>query len=165
MAPTTTGRHSPQHPPVKPGVSAASFLARVSLLRLSSSFSGRRWTLKMEDLPLMSGGPNEREREARALVPSGSSEQSPTTISQNCKDSWGPCGALCCHPPDRAGSNGRNQPGHRHIQSHSYDTPQPRAMPLDYTPQPRATPLDSKQHKGHTGLTLPNKHERGGGRR
>lgn len=63
MAPTTRGRHSPQHSPVKPGVSTASFLARVSLLRLSSSFSGRRWTLKMEDLPLMSGGlMKERER-------------------------------------------------------------------------------------------------------
>ena len=50
------------HSPVKPGVRAASFLARASLLRLSSNLSGRRWTLKIDDLPLMSGGP-ERERE------------------------------------------------------------------------------------------------------
>lgn len=49
------------HSPVKPGVRAASFLARASLLRLSSNLSGRRWTLKIDDLPLMSGGP-ERER-------------------------------------------------------------------------------------------------------
>ena len=49
------------HSPVKPGVRAASFFARASLLRLSSNLSGRRWTLKIDDLPLMSGGP-ERER-------------------------------------------------------------------------------------------------------
>lgn len=49
------------HSPVKPGVRAASILARASLLRLSSNLSGRRWTLKIDDLPLMSGGP-ERER-------------------------------------------------------------------------------------------------------
>ena len=49
------------HSPVKPGVRAASFLARASSLRLSSNLSGRRWTLKMDDLPLMSGGAN-RER-------------------------------------------------------------------------------------------------------
>lgn len=46
---------------MKLGVRATSFLARVSTLRLPSSFSGRKWTLKTEDLPLMSGGPN-RER-------------------------------------------------------------------------------------------------------
>lgn len=49
--------------PVKLGVRAASFLARVSTLRLPSSFSGRKWTLKTEDLPLMSGGPRTKSWE------------------------------------------------------------------------------------------------------
>lgn len=43
--------------PENPGVRAAIFLARASLSRLFSSFKGRRWTLKIDALPLMSGGP------------------------------------------------------------------------------------------------------------
>ena len=55
------------HSPVKPGVRAASFLDRASLLRLPSSLSGRKWTLKIEDLPLISGGPN-KEKEAYKIM-------------------------------------------------------------------------------------------------
>ena len=45
------------HPPENPGVKDASFLASFSFSRVLSSFRGRRWTLKIEALPLMSGGP------------------------------------------------------------------------------------------------------------
>ena len=54
--------------PENPGVRAAIFLARVSLSMLTSSFRGRRWTLKMEARPLMSGGPEVVEHR---LVTSG----------------------------------------------------------------------------------------------
>lgn len=47
--------------PVNPGVEAAIFLERPSLSRLGSSLIGRRWTLKMDALPLMSGGPDRRQ--------------------------------------------------------------------------------------------------------
>lgn len=43
--------------PEKPGVRAAIFLARDSLSSSASSFSGLRWTLNIEALPLISGGP------------------------------------------------------------------------------------------------------------
>lgn len=45
------------HMPEKPGVRAAIFLARFSLFKSTSSFSGLRWTLNIEALPLISGGP------------------------------------------------------------------------------------------------------------
>lgn len=47
--------------PVNPGVAAAIFRARTSLSMLGSSLIGRRWTLKMDALPLMSGGPERRQ--------------------------------------------------------------------------------------------------------
>lgn len=43
--------------PEKPGVRAAIFLASASLSNSASSFSGLRWTLNIEALPLISGGP------------------------------------------------------------------------------------------------------------
>lgn len=43
--------------PENPGVRAAIFLANVSLSRDASNLKGRRCTLNMEALPLMSGGP------------------------------------------------------------------------------------------------------------
>lgn len=43
--------------PVKPGVAAAIFLASPSLSIAGSSLMGRKCTLKMDALPLMSGGP------------------------------------------------------------------------------------------------------------
>lgn len=45
------------HLPEKPGVRAAIFLAKASLFRSTSSFRGRRWTLKMDARPLISGRP------------------------------------------------------------------------------------------------------------
>lgn len=42
---------------MKPGVRAASFLAKLSEVKLESSFSGLMCTLKIEALPLISGGP------------------------------------------------------------------------------------------------------------
>lgn len=43
--------------PEKPGVRAAIFLARFSLFKSATSFSGLKWTLNIEALPLISGGP------------------------------------------------------------------------------------------------------------
>lgn len=43
--------------PVNPGVAAAIFLASPSLSILGSSLIGRKCTLKIDALPLMSGGP------------------------------------------------------------------------------------------------------------
>lgn len=43
--------------PEKPGVNDASFLARLSLFKTVSSFRGLRWTLKIDALPFISGGP------------------------------------------------------------------------------------------------------------
>lgn len=43
--------------PEKPGVRAAIFLARFSLFKSATSFSGLRCTLNIEALPLISGGP------------------------------------------------------------------------------------------------------------
>lgn len=45
------------HLPEKPGVSDASFLARLSLFKTVSNFRGLRWTLKIDALPFISGGP------------------------------------------------------------------------------------------------------------
>lgn len=45
------------HLPENPGVSDASFLARLSLFKTVSNFRGLRWTLKMDALPFISGGP------------------------------------------------------------------------------------------------------------
>lgn len=50
--------------PVNPGVAAAIFLARTSLSMLGSSLIGRRWTLKMDALPLMSGGPERKQKKS-----------------------------------------------------------------------------------------------------
>lgn len=47
--------------PENPGVRAAIFLARASLSKSTSSFRGRRWTLKMDARPLISGGPETPE--------------------------------------------------------------------------------------------------------
>lgn len=58
--------------PVKPGVRAASFLAKLSEVKLESSFSGLMCTLKIEALPLISGGPAvERQTEAEAEEEAG----------------------------------------------------------------------------------------------
>lgn len=54
-----TGSVHPGNSPENPGVRAAIFLASMSLSRSASSFRGRRWTLKMDARPLMSGGPKE----------------------------------------------------------------------------------------------------------
>lgn len=43
--------------PVKPGVNAASFLAKVCASILESNFRGLKCTRKMDALPLISGGP------------------------------------------------------------------------------------------------------------
>lgn len=81
-----TGHHwtGPGNSPENPGVSAAIFLARMSLSRSGSSFRGRRWTLKMDARPLMSGGPEEvsgrGERSAR-----GSSGRLQWPLSYRCK--------------------------------------------------------------------------------
>lgn len=48
--------------PVKPGVSAASFLAKLSTSILESNFRGLKCTLKMDALPLISGGPVEKRK-------------------------------------------------------------------------------------------------------
>lgn len=54
--------------PVKPGVRAASFLAKLSEVKLESSFRGLMCTLKMEALPLISGGPAvERQAQRRRI--------------------------------------------------------------------------------------------------
>lgn len=49
--------------PVKPGVSAASFLAKASTSMLESNFRGLKCTLKMDALPLISGGPVEKRKQ------------------------------------------------------------------------------------------------------
>ena len=68
---TTAGR---AHLPENPGVKDASLLASFSFSRVLSSFSGRRWTLKIEALPFMSGGPwkiifKEKKTHSETVVP------------------------------------------------------------------------------------------------
>lgn len=48
--------------PVKPGVNAASFLARFCASKLESNFRGLKCTRKIDALPLISGGPVEEEQ-------------------------------------------------------------------------------------------------------
>lgn len=52
---------------MNPGVAAAIFLARTSLSMLGSSLIGRRWTLKMDALPLMSGGPERKHQKEKTF--------------------------------------------------------------------------------------------------
>lgn len=54
--------------PENPGVRAAIFLARFSLSNSSFSFSGLRWTLNIDALPLISGGPAQNSRGVVPLI-------------------------------------------------------------------------------------------------